>query len=54
MRWGCELADLLFIPAWIEASAEGNFLYKRFGFYDQQQLTHKGVVNLECSRKATH
>ncbi|PIA96314.1 hypothetical protein CB0940_10610 [Cercospora beticola] len=51
MRWGCELADLLFIPAWIEASAEGNFLYKRFGFYDQQQLTHKGEVTGTCMRR---
>ncbi|KAI2607951.1 acyl-CoA N-acyltransferase [Hypoxylon sp. NC1633] len=34
MKWGCDLADLLSLPAWIEASTEGNFLYKKFGFYD--------------------
>ena len=44
MRWGCELADLLFLPAWIEASPEGNFLYRKFGFADKQQLTHNGMV----------
>ncbi|PPJ60926.1 hypothetical protein CBER1_06197 [Cercospora berteroae] len=51
MRWGCELADLLFVPAWIEASAEGNLLYKKFGFYDRQQLTHKGEVTGTCMRR---
>ena len=34
LQWGIELADLLHIPAYIEASKEGNLLYKTFGFYD--------------------
>ncbi|KAK4117812.1 hypothetical protein N656DRAFT_774034 [Canariomyces notabilis] len=34
MQWGCDVADQLFLPAWVEASPEGNYLYKRFGFYD--------------------
>lgn len=34
MQWGCDLADQLFLPAWIEASPEGNQLYRRFGFYN--------------------
>lgn len=34
MQWGCDLADQLFLPCWIEASPEGNHLYKVFGFYD--------------------
>ena len=38
MQWGCDLADQLFIPGWIEASEEGNFLYKAFGFYDFAKL----------------
>ena len=38
MQWGCDLADHLFLPAWIEASPEGNFLYKTFGFYDYEYL----------------
>lgn len=37
MRWGCDVADLLFLPAWIEASPEGNYLYKRYGFYDYEE-----------------
>lgn len=41
MRWGCELADLLFLPAWVEASPEGNFLYKKFGFCDFKQIEHE-------------
>ncbi|KAM3413876.1 hypothetical protein BST61_g10550 [Cercospora zeina] len=51
MRWGCELADLLFIPAWIEASAEGNLLYQKFGFYNQQKLMHKGEDMGTCMRR---
>ena len=38
LKWGCDLADHLFIPGWIEASEEGNFLYKTFGFYDYKKL----------------
>lgn len=34
LKWGCDLADQLFLPAWVEASPEGNFLYRRFGFMD--------------------
>ena len=34
MQWGCDLADQLFLPAWIEASEEGNHLYRRYGFVD--------------------
>jgi hypothetical protein len=38
MKWGCDLADQLFLPGYIEASKEGNFLYKTFGFYEFQEL----------------
>lgn len=34
MQWGCDLADVLSIPAWIEASVEGQALYKVHGFVD--------------------
>ncbi|KXL50449.1 hypothetical protein M433DRAFT_54626, partial [Acidomyces richmondensis BFW] len=34
IQWGCDLADQLFLPGYIEASKEGNLLYKKFGFYD--------------------
>ncbi|EME80807.1 uncharacterized protein MYCFIDRAFT_122166, partial [Pseudocercospora fijiensis CIRAD86] len=32
LHWGCQVADQLSLAAWVEASPEGNFLYKRFGF----------------------
>lgn len=38
LKWGCDVADLLGLPGWIEASEEGNFLYKMFGFYDYEKL----------------
>ncbi|KAI6800080.1 hypothetical protein KC332_g4448 [Hortaea werneckii] len=38
MNWGCNVADALLLPSWIEASPEGNFLYKRFGFYDYEHI----------------
>lgn len=38
LQWGCDLADQLGLPAWIEASDEGNFLYKAFGFYDFEKI----------------
>ena len=38
LQWGCDLADQLFLPGWIEASVEGNFLYKAFGFYDYETI----------------
>lgn len=40
MKWGCDVADTLFLPGWIEASEEGNFLYKTFGFYDYEVLKY--------------
>lgn len=38
LQWGCDLADQLGLPAWIEASEEGNLLYKAFGFYDFEKI----------------
>lgn len=34
MQWGCDLADVLALPAWIEASSAGNALYQIYGFVD--------------------
>ncbi|KAK8116092.1 hypothetical protein PG984_012594 [Apiospora sp. TS-2023a] len=42
MQWGCDLADQLALPGWIEASAEGNFLYKVHGFYDVGKMKDQG------------
>jgi hypothetical protein len=38
LQWGCNLADQLGVPAWVEASEEGNYLYKAFGFYDFEKI----------------
>ncbi|RMZ11072.1 hypothetical protein D0864_01093 [Hortaea werneckii] len=38
MNWGCNVADALMLPSWIEASPEGNFLYKNHGFYDYERI----------------
>lgn len=39
MQWGVDTADSLCLPAWIEASPEGNLLYRRFGFHDYEEIT---------------
>ncbi|GAM83902.1 hypothetical protein ANO11243_018920 [Dothideomycetidae sp. 11243] len=31
-KWGCDLADQLFLPVWVEASDVGASLYSKFGF----------------------
>ena len=38
LQWGCSVADALQLPGWIEASEEGNHLYKTFGFYDFESI----------------
>lgn len=53
MQWGCDLADLLFLSTWIEASPEGNYLYQRFGFYELEKLYHAGEVMGTCMRRDT-
>ncbi|KAK7931412.1 acyl-CoA N-acyltransferase [Apiospora marii] len=45
LRWGCDLADQLALPGWIESSAEGNFLYKVFGFYDVAKMKNEGDMS---------
>lgn len=32
MQWGTDVADVLAVPGWVEASTEGNLLYVRHGF----------------------
>lgn len=38
MKWGCDVADLLGLAGWVEASEEGNFLYKAHGFYEHSKI----------------
>ncbi|KAK7942838.1 gnat family protein [Apiospora aurea] len=45
MQWGCDLADQLALPGWIEASPEGNSLYKAFGFHDVGKITGQGAMS---------
>lgn len=33
-----DVADAFGLPGWIEASPEDNFLYKRFGFVDHEEI----------------
>lgn len=47
LQWGCDVADLLGLVGWIEASEEGNLLYKRFGFYEHSKVEGEmGGVNM--------
>ncbi|KAF2147912.1 hypothetical protein K461DRAFT_283055 [Myriangium duriaei CBS 260.36] len=39
MQWGCDLADHLFLPIWVEATPKGKLLYERFGF----EIIHGGL-----------
>ncbi|ROW00149.1 hypothetical protein VSDG_03581 [Cytospora chrysosperma] len=43
MQWGCDVADALSVPAWIEASTEGNPLYKCYGFFDVGEMQGVGT-----------
>lgn len=38
MKWGCDLADALFVPGWVEASEDGSALYRSHGFYEYEKL----------------
>ncbi|KAK5171300.1 uncharacterized protein LTR77_004444 [Saxophila tyrrhenica] len=52
LQWGCDVADKLGLPGWIEASKEGNFLYKAFGFYDYETIeSDLDVTNMKRDAK---
>lgn len=46
LKWGCNLADHLFVPSWVEASPTGNHLYKVFGF---EQIETEGESGMDGS-----
>lgn len=52
LQWGVDLADQLFLPSWIEASKEGNFLYKRYGFRDVGDMPLGGTTMKREARSA--
>ena len=53
MKWGCDVADLLGLPGWIEASEEGNFLYKTFGFYDYEKIESVSGMAMKRDARST-
>jgi hypothetical protein len=49
LEWGCQLADLLFLPAWVEASPEGSLMYERHGFYTHELI--EGDLTGPCMKR---
>lgn len=55
MQWGCDKADELGLPAYLEASPKGKGLYERFGFeavgnmeFDARKWGHKDEIKHVC------
>lgn len=42
MEWGRQLADLLALPVWIDASPEGALLYSALGYREVGPLMYEG------------
>lgn len=38
VKWGCELADQLMLPCWVESSKKGHGLYSRYGYEDKEEV----------------
>jgi GNAT superfamily N-acetyltransferase len=38
VEWGCELADQMMLPAWVEASPYGHGLYAKYGYEDVEEV----------------
>jgi GNAT superfamily N-acetyltransferase len=38
MQWGIDVADALMLPSWIEASPEGELLYKQMGYVGRERV----------------
>lgn len=51
LAWGTDLADRLQLPGWIEASPEGNFLYKQHGFYDFEAVDDPVLSGINMRRE---
>ena len=41
MKWGCDLADHLMLPCFVEGSLEGEHLYRCMGFETLEKPYHK-------------
>lgn len=53
MRWGCDLADMLSVPGWIEASPEGTLLYEKHGFVEAEG-SREGLMLMKRDPLAMH
>lgn len=56
VKWGCDLADHLFLPVWVEGSEKGHELYLQNGFEDVENVntqTKKMGVALLYDAKAS-
>jgi hypothetical protein len=51
MQWGCDLADQLSLPGWVEASIEGQGLYRTFGFEVYEILKEENGDLPGCNMK---
>ncbi|KAI4718001.1 hypothetical protein E4T48_05761 [Aureobasidium sp. EXF-10727] len=52
LQWGCDLADQLFLPSWVEASPTGNFLYRKHGYADVDVKKGGGMEGSLMKREA--
>ena len=55
LKWGCDLADKLGLPAYLEATPKGKPLYERFGFegvgnmrFDARKYGHQEQIPHVC------
>lgn len=48
VKWGCDLADHLFLPVWVEGSEKGHELYLQNGFEDVEN------VNTQTKKWVSH
>lgn len=53
MQWGCDVADALGVPAWVEASFVGQPLYKCYDFVDVGVLEGHVIYMKRMPKTAT-
>lgn len=51
MQWANDLADLLFLPCWVEASTAGIPLYRKFGYYEVGSIEFGGDRRAKAMRR---
>ncbi|KAF2220741.1 hypothetical protein BDZ85DRAFT_267075 [Elsinoe ampelina] len=53
LKWGVDLADQLFLPAWVEASEAGSMLYQTHGFAIHVKKEGSGTLMYRPARPST-